>query len=46
LFVTLPPVNPGYISLSARFRHVLRCLSVRAEKKPSKATIDRLVELR
>jgi hypothetical protein len=22
LFVTLPPVNPGYISPSARFRHV------------------------
>jgi hypothetical protein len=42
LFVTLPLVNPDYISRSARFWRVLRLL----EQNGTKTTLDRPMELR
>jgi hypothetical protein len=42
LFVTLPQVNPDYISPSARFWPVLRFL----KQNGTKTTLDRPMELR
>ena len=46
LFVTLPPINPGYISLSARLgRGFALCVRAFAGKDPE-TTLDWRVELR
>jgi hypothetical protein len=45
LFVTLPPVNPGYISLGA-VSACLAWLAVPLQENYPKTTLDRFVELR